>query len=174
MNGLANILQFGAQALIDKNGGVSSSVRFVEMPFPTMLNALSTNRVDAAVVVESFVTAAKNVGHVFAAVDDAVAARVLIGCWIASDAWAKANAPTVARFAQAMGKAAAWANGHRKESATILAHHTDLPESTIATMQRATFPTRLVITEMQPVIDLTAKYGNIGPTFPASQIIFNG
>jgi NitT/TauT family transport system substrate-binding protein len=173
-NGLANILQFSAQAWIDKNGGTSSSVKFVEMPFPTMMNALSTNRIDAAVVVEPFVTEAKNAGHVLAPVVGAIAPRLLIGCWIASDAWTKANGPTVGRFSQAMAKAAAWANGHRKESAAILTHHTDLPETTIATMQRATFPTRIVITEMQPVIDLTAKYGNIGPTFPASQIIFSG
>jgi NitT/TauT family transport system substrate-binding protein len=171
VNGLANILQFGAQAWIDKNGGTSSSVHFVEMPFPTMINALATNRVDAAVVVEPFVTAAKAVGHTLAAIDSAIAPRLLIGCWIASDAWVKANPVTLTRFVQAMSKAAVWANGHRKESAAILARHTDLPETTIATMQRATFPTRTVIAEVQPVIDLTAKYGNIGPTFPASQII---
>jgi NitT/TauT family transport system substrate-binding protein len=170
-NGLANILQFAAQAWIDKNGGTSSSVKFVELPFPSMINALQTNRIDAAVVVEPFVGPAKAVGHALAAIDSAIAPRVLIGCWIASDAWAKANPVAVTSFAQAMSKAAAWANAHRKESAEILAHHTDLPATTIATMQRVTFPTRIVIAEMQPVIDLTAKYGNIGATFPAAQLM---
>jgi NitT/TauT family transport system substrate-binding protein len=171
-NGLANILQFAAQAWIDKNGGQSSTVHFVEMPFPTMITALSTNRVDAAVVVEPFVAEAKNVGHTLAAVDSAIAPRLLIGCWIASDAWATANAATVSRFAQAMGKAATWANSHHKESGVILARHTDLKDATISSMQRAAFPTRIVNDEIQPVVDLTAKYGNIGPTFPAAQIIF--
>ena len=170
-NGLANILQYAAQAWIDKNGGNSSTVKFVEMPFPAMMNALATNRIDAAVVVEPFVTQAKGAGHALGATDSAIGPRVLIGCWIASDAWAKTNAATVTRFAQAMSKAGAWGNAHRKESADILARHTDLPASTIATMQRATFPTRVVISEMQPVIDLTAKYGNIGPTFPAAQLL---
>ena len=173
-NGLANILQFAAQAWIDKNGGVSSSVKFVEMPFPSMAAALSSGRIDGAVVVEPFVTEVKNVGRVLGAVDGAIAPRVMIGCWVASDAWCKANPAIAKSFASAMGKAGAWANAHRKESAVILARHTDLSDATIAAMQRAAFPTRLNEAEMQPVIDLTAKYGNIGPTFPASQLIFTG
>jgi NitT/TauT family transport system substrate-binding protein len=171
-NGLQNILQFSAEAWIDKNGGQSSSVHFVEMPFPDMINALATNRVDAAVVVEPFVTDAKNAGHVLGATDGAVAPRLLIGCWIATRAWAGANAATVARFARAMSRGAEWANAHRKESGAILARHSQLPERTIETMQRVTYPTQFVMAEMQPVIDLTVRYGNVGPAFPASQLIF--
>jgi hypothetical protein len=65
-----------------------------------------------------------------------------------------------------------WANGHRKESGAILARHSQLPQATIETMQRVTYPAQFVTAEMQPVIDLTARYGNVGATFPASQLIF--
>jgi len=41
-------------------------------------------------------------------------------------------------------------------------------------VQRVTYPTQFVMAEMQPVVDLTARCGDVGATFPASQLIVTG
>ena len=46
-----------ARAAIDKAGGDSSTVKFVELAFPQMVQGVQSGRVDAAVLVEPFVAA---------------------------------------------------------------------------------------------------------------------
>jgi hypothetical protein len=46
------------------NGGDSSTVNFVEIPFPAMPAALETGRIDAASVAEPFIGVAKKNGRI--------------------------------------------------------------------------------------------------------------
>lgn len=48
VNSLNNISSVSVQAWVDKNGGDWKSVKFVEMPFPQMPDAVRAGRVDAA------------------------------------------------------------------------------------------------------------------------------
>ncbi len=51
-NGLQNISQIGPEAWFDKNGGDNASYKWTDMPFPDMIGALDTGRVDAAMIAE--------------------------------------------------------------------------------------------------------------------------
>jgi NitT/TauT family transport system substrate-binding protein len=173
VNGIKNITQIAAQTWIDKNGGDSSKVKFVEMPFPPMIEALAAGRIDGAVVVEPFVAEAKKASRVVADAFAAIGPRLLIGCWIAQPAWAKANPGSVATFARAMARAADWANANRPASALILERVGKLSPDTVAQMARVRYPNAVRTTEMQPVIDVSAKYGLIPATFPAQALLFS-
>src|ERR1700752_2593100 len=62
VNTLNNIVHLMAMAWIDKNGGNSSKVKFVEVPFPQMEATLSAGKVDAISVHEPCATAATQKG----------------------------------------------------------------------------------------------------------------
>jgi hypothetical protein len=48
-----------------------------------------------------------------------------------------------------------------------------LSPDTVAQMARVRYPNAVRTTEMQPVIDVSAKYGLIPATFPAQALLFS-
>lgn len=62
VNALSSIVHVAAAHAIKGDGGDPSKVTFVAMPFPDMMVALSQGRIDAASVVEPFVTVGKSGG----------------------------------------------------------------------------------------------------------------
>ena len=171
-SGLGTITEYAPRLWIDKNGGDSSSVKFVEMAMPQILPALAAGRVDAAIVAEPFIAAAKSDSRIFSDAYDAVGKRYLIGVYFATAPWAKAHADLVARIQGAIGKAADWANKNTAQSGEILVKYSKLDPALLKTMLRVQYATRFNAAEMQPVVDLAARYGQIPATFPATDMIF--
>jgi NitT/TauT family transport system substrate-binding protein len=169
---LKNIVQFAAQLWVDTHGGDSSTIKFVEMPFSSMTEALVAGRIDAAIVAEPFMADVKTKTRLVAYPMSAIGPRVQLGGWLANATWARANPDAVAAFSDAMTKANEWGNAHRDLSAQILAKHTRLEPDVLAKMNRATYATKLVAAEMQPAIDVAARYGAIPQTIPAERLLF--
>jgi NitT/TauT family transport system substrate-binding protein len=171
-NGLKTITQYAPQYWIDRNGGDSTTVKFVEMTFPQILESFSAGRIDAAIVAEPFVTEARTSGRILADAYDAVGPRYIIGCWFTTVAWAKANPSLVDRFRSVIAKTADWANSHQAQSGTILAKYGKLDPETARTMLRVQYAPRFDVAEMQGVIDLAARYGGIAAPFSADELIY--
>ena len=78
-----------AMAWIDKNGGSSAKVKFVEVPFPQMEATLSAGKIDAISVHEPFATAAIEKGNtrLLAHPWGDVLPKFLIASWFASEKW---------------------------------------------------------------------------------------
>lgn len=172
VSGLADLTYFAAREWIDKTGGNSANVKFVELPIPAMAPALAQHRVDAAVLIEPFITAASGDLKPFANVDDYVAKRFLATGWLASDAWLQTHADAALRFAAVMRRTAAWANAHHRESAAILLRYTKISPDVASTMTRATYGTSLEPSLMQPVIDDAAKYGAVPRSVSVDDLIW--
>jgi NitT/TauT family transport system substrate-binding protein len=172
ISGLGNIGQYGTQAWIDKNGGDSQSVRFVEMPFPTMISALGQSRIDAGQLTEPFIAAAKTSTRVLSNCFSAVAPRFLVAAFFASDNWIKTHSADAKKFEQVMRESAIWANSHQRESAAILAKYTQLSPEVINNMVRSQYAERFDPSEIQPEIDLAVRYGAIPSSFPAGNMFY--
>jgi NitT/TauT family transport system substrate-binding protein len=173
LNGLKDLQQLCAMAWVDKHGGDSKTLKFIEMPFPQMGGALDQKRVDAALPVEPFATAAKATNRSLGDSLDGVGSRYMIVGWLATDAWLAGHADAATRFAGAIAKAAAWANAHEKESAAILVKNSKLDPAVADTMARAIYGIRLEPALLQPVIDAAVKYGVIDKSVPASELIWS-
>ncbi len=171
VNGLKNITQLAAQAWVDKNGGDSKSVKFVEVAFPDMPLALSAHRVDAALVAEPVVTEARGSARIIGKAYDAIAPNFLIGAWFASKAWAEAHPDLVRAIAKVMRETALWANRNGEASAAILAKSTKLDPATLQSMVRSQYGERLDVRAIQPLIDEAAKYGYLQASFKAEELI---
>lgn len=172
LNGLKDLQQICAMAWVDKHGGDSKTLKFIEVPFPQMGGALDQKRVDAALPVEPFATAAKTTNRSLGDVLDGVGSRYMIVGWLASDAWLAKNADTATRFASAISRAAVWANAHEKESAAILVHNSKLDPAIADTMARAIYGVRLEPALLQPVVDAALKYGVIDKPVAVSDLMW--
>jgi NitT/TauT family transport system substrate-binding protein len=156
---------------MDENGGDSSTVKFTEVPYPSMPVAIASGRVDAAFVTEPFVGPAVKSGRVLAYGLDAIAKNFLIAAWCTTAQWARNNVDVVERFAAVMHESAAWANKNQKTSGQILAKYTAVDPGVVATMARVRYAEKLTIAQMQPLIDASAKYNRFTP-FPAQELLF--
>lgn len=156
---------------IDRNGGDSSTVKFVEVPFPAMAAAIESGRVDAAFVTEPFLTIAKGRGRILAYPLDAISKHFLNSVWCVTPQWANANPGVVSRFARLMHDTAVWANANPQQSGEILAKYTKIDLAVIATMTRTHYGEQLTAALMQPVIDASAKYNGFSP-FPAQDLVY--
>jgi NitT/TauT family transport system substrate-binding protein len=169
-NGLQNISQIGPEAWLDKNGGNLSSYKWTDMPFPDMIGAINTGRIDAALMAEPVLSDALADGsRVLGYAYDAIAPTFLIGAWFTTGAWAKKNPDLVRRFQKAMITTAAWANKNHAQSAQILSKATKIVVR--PTMKRATYGEKLDPALMQPLIDATVKYGTLKSSFPAIDLV---
>lgn len=161
VNGLHSISQLGPQMWIDKNGGDASSVKFIDMPFAEMPQALATHRIDAALLAEPQATQAKKEARVFAPVYDAIGSRFLITAWFSTASWVSANADQARKFAALVYKTAAWANAHRAQTAEVLVNVTKLDPAVVRAMPRVVFDESQDPAALKPHLDAALKYGLI-------------
>jgi ABC-type nitrate/sulfonate/bicarbonate transport system substrate-binding protein len=142
------------------------------MTQPTIPDALAAGRVDAAVLSEPWLYAGKQVARVLAPAYDAIAPHFLVGVFFANLDWAKANAPTAARFQSAIAKTAMWANAHHEQSGAILEKYGKYPPGAVASMLRIAYQPTLAPSDIQPLIDVLSQYGPIPQLPPADKMIF--
>ncbi len=171
-SGLGTITEYAPRLWLDKNGGDSTSVKFIEMAMPQILPALAAGRIDGAIVAEPFIAPAKAGARVFADAYDALGKRYLIGVYFTTIAWAKAHPDLVARIQATLAKTADWANKNTTQSGEILVKYSKLDPALLRTMLRVQYAPRFNPAEMQPVIDLAAHFNAIPATFPAEELIF--
>lgn len=105
-NTLSNIIQASGMHWIDSNGGDSSKVKWIEVPFPQMEPALVQKNIDAFVAVEPFVTVPSKVNkktRVLGYPRGGVAPRLLIASYFSSEAWTQKNGDAVKAFTHGLG-----------------------------------------------------------------------
>jgi NitT/TauT family transport system substrate-binding protein len=173
VSGLGPIAEFIPRAWVDKNGGDSSTLKFTENPFPAIGDAIAAGRADAGWLNEPFFTIATRKGQVklFTSADDIMPPSYLATAWFATAAWAKTHADHIARFMRAMNQAGLWANANPDRVVPILVDKLKTNAEILSYGHRATFTDKLVNAQVQPLIDIVAKYQKF-PTFPASDMIF--
>jgi NitT/TauT family transport system substrate-binding protein len=172
VNNLGALAQFAPMAWMDKNGGDSSLAKYAEMPEPQIMADLANGRVDAGLVIEPFISAARANSRVFANVFDAVAPAFMIVAHFAMIPWAKANPDLIHRFQAVIAEAAVWGNANHAKSAEMLSGVSKLSPAAISHMNRVVYAERIDLPEIQSVIDVTSKYGGI-KAFAARNLILS-
>jgi NitT/TauT family transport system substrate-binding protein len=173
VNALKNILQVPTEAWLDNNGGDAKSVKFVEVPFPTMAAAILDGRVDAASISEPFFTNALDTGNFrkISVSDKNVAPEFMFSGWATTVDFAAKHPDVVKKFVAVMLDAARWGNANHAQSAQILVGVNKMPADVANKMERSYYGEKLSPALLQPVIDAAAKYGATDKTFPASEVI---
>ena len=170
---LNDINSIAVRAWSEKNGGDWRTLKFVELPNTLMESALTSHRIDAAVMQSPWLWSSldarstKTIGDAWGA----IAPRFIIGVNVARTSWAADHGDVLRRFAKAYKTATIYCNAHQAETAPYAAELTKMELATVQKMHRAIVPTELRIAEIQPVIDAAARYGVIPEVFPARAML---
>jgi NitT/TauT family transport system substrate-binding protein len=173
VNTLNNIVHLMAMAWVDKNGGSSAKVKFVEVPFPQMEAALVAGKIDAASVHEPFAGAAlaKNVARVLAHPWSDVLERFLIASWFASDKWLQKNKQPAQAFVTALNRGVDAIVADPKGARDAIAKWTGLSPEMAGKIPLPVYDKRLSEKDLQGTIDLTQKYKLIPRAIKAAELI---
>jgi NitT/TauT family transport system substrate-binding protein len=161
---------------IEKTGGDSHSVHFVELPVSAMLTAVVEHRVDAAFILYPPLAEALDSGKVRAVSVpyDAIAPFFVLSGWFTTTDYAAKHPDVIRTFVRVMYEAAKFANGHPADTAPMMSDLTKVPMSIYQTMPRVGAATSTNPKDWQPLIDAAAKYGVIPHAFPAKDFIWQG
>ncbi len=169
---LRDMVQAAGMGWIDKNGGDSKTAVFFEIPLAQMAAAIDRKRLDAAIVVEPRYTDSKSQYRVLGTPYEAIAAGkpFITSATIANKAWAEGNPALVARFVAALRATAEWANKNPAGCGEILAKYSKVAPDVIAMIPRLGWAETLAAAQIQPVIDITARYGMLPHAFAAGEL----
>ena len=171
---LNDLASLGAKSWVDKHGGDSTTLQFVEVPASAMGAALEAHRIAAASVSSPAAEAAlattnvRSLGSTYAA----IAPHFMLGGWFTTAEWARAHPDVITRFVRVIAEASTYVDAHTTETAPVLSDFTGVPVAVILKMQRTIHPqTVLRAQDIQPIIDAAAKYKLIPRAFSAQELI---
>jgi NitT/TauT family transport system substrate-binding protein len=171
VNGLHDIGQFEVQSWVDRNGGNSDTLQFIEMPYAAMTEALNRGRVAAVSQTEPWVSTATDGARIIGSLNAVVGPRYALAGWFSTNNWLANNPQLAQRFVAVMQQTARWANTHPKEAGALLERYTkaapDVAAIVLKHMQFDTAPADPKL--LQPVVDMIAKYGKV-PSFSATEL----
>jgi NitT/TauT family transport system substrate-binding protein len=173
VNTLNNIVHLMAMAWIDKNGGGSAKVKFVEVPFPQMEATLSAGKVDAISVHEPFATAAVEKGNarVLAQPWGDVLPKFLIASWFASEKWLAKNKQTGQAFVRAINRGIDAIQADPEASRAAMIKWAGLNPDLARKIGLPGFEKSISEADLQATIDLTQKYKLISKGIKARDVI---
>lgn len=157
---------------IDKHGGDSKTVKFVEMPVSEMPAALQSRRVDAVLPGEPFTTAMKNYTRELGGQYSAMQQPFPIFAVFSTETWLAANHDAAAKFTSALQRAAAYSNTHHKETSPMLARLTKSDHAFPSTMGRITYGTSIDSKMLLPVIENLRRYGILDRPLDADELVW--
>lgn len=161
-NSVGNINDTVVRDAVDEAGADSSTISFVEVPFPEAVAAVQNDQVDAAFVVEPFVTAAKEAG--LTVVTSAYAdfdPNLDIAAYFAKD---DVDAELEEKFVAAMQKSLEYAQENPDEVRRILGTYTQTPAEVLEKITLPTFPTEMNRDAIERLAEAAESYGVLSKT----------
>jgi NitT/TauT family transport system substrate-binding protein len=174
ISGVNDLFHLGMLSWMDRNGGDSRTLKIIEVPISAIVPALEERRIDIGGTVQPFLSTALASGKVryFCSTNSGIAPRFAITGWVAESKWVEANPDAVRRFARVMRDARIYCNAHRTETAEIMVKNTTAQLQTILRGGRETFSEAIAdVREVQPLIDVAAKYRAVDRRFDAGEIV---
>jgi ABC-type nitrate/sulfonate/bicarbonate transport system substrate-binding protein len=162
----------GVNAYMDATGGDRSTVRFIEIPSSALAEAVSSERIDAAVMDEPGLSEAVGAGRVRSIVDalNGISRLFTKNVWFVRKEWLAQNKDTSRRFADSIVAAGAWAEANRPQSLDILAKYT----SRRMAKSDAQFGRKLDPKLVQPAWDAAYKYKLYASPLKAADYCWDG
>lgn len=171
---LKDITAAAVMAWLDQNGGDSTSVHIVELPFSEMGAAVRRGTVAAAAIPEPLLRAALREGGIKALrpdLFDVFGPTFMIGGWFAKPDWIKANPQLAREFVAAIYASGSWANAHTDDAAAIISKYSKQDVTVIRTMTRPPYGNTLNPAMIQATLDVAAKYKVIERPVNAADLI---
>lgn len=170
---LRDMASLAISAWVDQRGGDSKTLQFIEIPMSAAGVALAEHRIVAASVTEPYLDAAiaSDKVRVLGSGYAAISPRFLISAWFATPDWVAKHPDAAKKFARVFSESAAYINTHQAVTAPVMSEFTGIPLDIYQKLtQRAYIATSLNASDIQPLIDVAAKYGFAERSFPAQEL----
>jgi NitT/TauT family transport system substrate-binding protein len=162
VNTLSNIGDTTIRSVVEADGGDPDSIKFVEVGFPDAPAALSNGQVDAAWILEPFLSKAvadggRVVSYNFADFDP----KLDISGYFTTGDKVSSDPELVAKFQSAMNKSLEYAQENPQEVRDIVGTYTKIEEADRAEMALPTFRKDFNMEAAQKLADAAVKYGTL-------------
>jgi NitT/TauT family transport system substrate-binding protein len=175
VNSVNSIATLTTNFAIEQAGGDFKSVKYVELPQGDALSALANGTVDAAWVVEPFISIAQQRGlrpllSPYAAVDP----HFLDAVYVASEDFIAKRPDVVRAFQQAITKANALAESNPEEVRKILPAYMKLDPSIVDKLRLPKFPAQVNEAVVNKIVGLAVKYGYMSSPVSIEDMVWRG
>jgi NitT/TauT family transport system substrate-binding protein len=172
INTFKNIAELTAKATLEANDVDPAKVTFKEFAFGDMEAAVQNGAVDAAFMVEPFISRAQRSSGQITVMDAASGptADIPIAGYAASGKFVKENPNTVAAFQRAMAKGQRDA-ADRPTVEPLLVDYAKVDKETAGLVHFGEFPTTLDATRLQRVATLMRTYGLLEKDFDVKSMM---
>lgn len=159
VNNFANITGATTSYAVEQAGGDPSTIDFVEIAFPDAPAAIANEQVDAAMVVEPFLTAtleqgARVVSWNFQAIPD-----LDIAGYFTTSERVESDPELVERFQRAMNKSLEYAEENPDAVRDVVGTYTEIGDDVRAAMNLPTFRTEFNLDAAQELGQAAVRYG---------------
>ena len=174
--GLNDINQIAMMNWIDKNGGDSKSVHWVEIPGSATAPALIEHRVDLAILNEPLTSAAMATGKIRVLGDGfaSLADHWLTSAYLTQPDYANKHAELMKRFQKVTYEAAAYTNAHEAETAAMMSEASKIPIGVFSKMFRIEGATNGDPGLLTPLMETIYRYKVLPKIFPAAELYWTG
>lgn len=174
---IGDIGYLGLRAMIDAAGGDSSTVKFLELPTTALGASLEGGRVDAGITNEPYMSKDLGTGK-FRMLTDMLNGYgphvILESAFFSTRDFVGKNRDAITRFAKVMAVASAYANTHVPETLPLMVSFSGMDAHAAAIMHKTYTAPSFDPAQIQPVIDVAAKYKIIPKGFPARDMLAVG
>jgi NitT/TauT family transport system substrate-binding protein len=161
--------------LADYYGVDAKTLKFVEVPVPSIVAAVKEGAVDAGHIAEPFIAASEAEGItrlLYAGYyPPEIADRIMVSGWFAKKSSLEKNKEKMGRFLKAIGRATDFINKNPDQMPNIVAKNTKLDVNLLQKITPPKFYTKVHKKDFQVQINLCAKYGFIKNGFDAREIV---
>jgi NitT/TauT family transport system substrate-binding protein len=162
VNTLKNICEVTIKASLEKEGVAVDTLKFAEVPFPDMNAALEAGRVDAACVVEPFVSQGKaGKARGIAPFYVRTAPDLTVATYFTSTQYAEENPDVIKRFVRAMNKSLTFAQENPDAVREVLLEYTEIPPEAAEAIKLPVWRPDLNEPTIELLSELSVKYGLI-------------
>lgn len=162
VNTLNNIQTTTINQIVREAGGDPSSITYVELPFPEIVQAVASGDVDAGQLVEPFRTMSlnagdRNLGSNLAGVTD----NLEVAMYFTSQAYADENPDIVERFTNALNKSLAFADDNPDMAREVLGTYTNIDPAVAEAAVLPRWPGEINRESVELLAELAASDGLI-------------
>jgi NitT/TauT family transport system substrate-binding protein len=174
VNALAGVGTLLVLSVLAENAVPASSVRFTAIPFPDMDTALTAHRVDAAWIVEPFLTQTEISSGVVAVADcdQGATQNFPVSGYVVTQAWVQRYPRTAAAFTAALNRGQVLADTSRASVEQALPRYIKISRQAAALVVTGSYPEGPVNkVQIQRVADVMHQFGMLKQVFDVTPMI---
>jgi NitT/TauT family transport system substrate-binding protein len=159
VNTLKNISEVALKASLEANGVDISAIKLIELSFPSMLAAVERHQVDAAFVIEPFVTMARSRGaRLLVRPYVESKANLGVGTYSATEQYIQQNPAVIKAFQAAVGQTARYITAHSDEYRAALPAIVNLSPDLAPTVNVPVWRERVDVDSLRFLADKMVSY----------------